>query len=61
MISNNENRWWNIFTPEKTSKKDDNCPALPMSAGRKWYKGLASLYCPCRSDSTATECQAVFL
>lgn len=61
MKDNNENRWWNIFTTEGTSKEDYSCPVLPMSAGRTLHKSLVNLYCPCRSDSTALECQSLLI
>ena len=61
MKTNNENRWWDIFTTKGAAKEDDSCPVLPVNAGSNWHKGLVNLYCPCRSDSTALECQAVLI
>jgi hypothetical protein len=57
MILNSDNRWWNMFIPRETSEDEDFCPVLPMNKSRAWHKGLANLYCPCKSDSMDAECQ----
>ena|GEM_PF-1627851 len=57
MISDTENRWWNMFIPRETSEDETICPGFPMNESRAWHKGLVDLYCPCRSDSLDAECQ----
>lgn len=57
MISDIENRWWNMFIPRETSEDEDVCPGFPMNESRAWHKGLVNLYCPCRSDSIDAECR----
>jgi hypothetical protein len=46
-----------MFILRETSEDEDFCPVLPMNKSRAWHKGLANLYCPCKSDSMDAECQ----
>lgn len=59
MISNKENKWWEMFVPRKTSRDEDSCPVLPVAEGCAWHKDLVNLFCPCRPDSNAYECQLI--
>lgn len=56
MALSNKEKWWNIFTEDRTFQEEDSCPAVPVESGQDWQKGLATLYCPCKSDPAAYEC-----
>ena len=57
MTSINQEKWWNIFTGDRTLQEKDVCLAVPVESGQDWQKGLANLYCPCKSDPAAYECR----
>ena len=57
MISDKENRWWNIFIPREISESEGACPGFLMDKSRTWHKELLDLYCPCRSDCADATCQ----
>lgn len=56
METHKNDPWWHIFL-DHNSRTEDTCPAVPVHSGQTWQKGLASFYCPCKSDPQANECQ----
>lgn len=52
-----ENPWWQIFSSDNKSLIEETCPVVPVHSGQAWQKELAVLYCPCKSDPQAEECQ----